>query len=108
MTFSAKQALGGFGWLVAGVALLAGAAGGDVAEPLERIDDLVAGSPAVESPVCPPDYTQLPLGVGPATADSEGRTIVVLCERGTFKLRGFDGGTWERFDTRTGDVSNAP
>ena len=108
MKFSLTSALAGGGAaLTAGALLLGTLVGGEV-EVLDRTTDLIAGSPAVESPVCPRDYNQLQLSAGPATADASGRTIVVLCERGTFKLRGFEGGGWERFDTATGNTSDTP
>ena len=72
MTFSVKQALGNGGWLVAGAMAIGSLFAGGEVEPLERIDDLVAGSPAVVS-LCPEGWAD--------TSTSDGHVVVLSCSK---------------------------
>ena len=71
MTFSMRNALSAGGWLVASAALVGGSIFGDVAEPLDRTTDLIAGSPAAESP-CPDGWAD--------TSTRDEHAIVLSCQ----------------------------
>ena len=81
-----NDALGKGGWLVA---LAVGAAaffGGDVAEPLDRVDNLVAGSPAEES-ICPPGWAN--------TSSEADHAIVLSCSKDGYLVILDQGGAFQ-------------
>ena len=72
MKFSLTSALAGGGAALTAGALLLGALVGDVAQPLDRTTDLIAGSPAVES-ICPSGWQD--------TSTSDGHIVVLSCSK---------------------------
>ena len=102
-----RDALGKCGWLVA---LAVGAAaffGGDVAEPLDRVDDLVAGSPAEER-LCPPgwEHTSSEADHAIVLSCSKDGWLVILDPSGAYQYAWQDGA--KDFENDAGKVPGWP
>ena len=94
MTFKLKDAMGGFGWLVAAVMGVSGLLVGDAVDPADEVTDLVASSPAAFS--CPSGYERTE-GVDPET-----QTSFTTCDNGRIIVTKRDGANQVVFDTLTG------
>ena len=94
MSFKMKDALGGFGWLVAAVMGVSGLLVGDATHPVDEVTDLVASSPTVFE--CPSGYERTE-GVDPET-----QTAFTTCDNGRIIVTKRDGGEPVVFDTLTG------
>ena len=94
MSFKLKDAMGGFGWLVAAVMGVSGLLVGDAVDPADEVTDLVASSPAGFE--CPAGY-ETTQGVDPETQAS-----FTTCDNGRIIVTKRDGGEPVVFDTLTG------
>lgn len=94
MTFKVKDALGGFGWLVAAIMGVSGLLVGDATHPVDEVTDLVASSPAAFE--CPAGY-ETTQGVDPET-----QTSFTTCDNGRVIITKRDGALPVAFDTLTG------
>lgn len=94
MSFKLKDALGGFGWLVAAIMGVSGLLVGEQAKPVGRAEEVVASSPAGFE--CPSGY-ETTSGVDPET-----QTSFTTCDNGRIIVTKRDGANQVVFDTLTG------
>ena len=99
MSFKVKDALGGFGWLVAAIMGISGLLAGEQIRPVDEVVN-IASSPAGFQ--CPAGWTQT-RGIDPDARDENDEPIpFTACESERYIIKALDGGEPQGFDKQRG------